>query len=265
MSYEDLVCGASGCGEAGIWPTYDVWGVVMKASDDTGTGNVRVQVKTMRSERDVFDNVPVLTCYGGADYGFFALPEEGDVVRVTFLGGDFCHPAVTGCRFPADSVFVQTMCGQQGPAKGWKTKHKSLVAFSGEEEKEKIEISGPKHLCWALEEEKQQIVFGDKEHKNEICVNKEKGESTVTAEKKIRLECGKSSLELKEDGTVVLNCGKLTLQADTVQIEGKRKIRIKGQDLSIEGAAGMTMSAKGQIKVESKAALKLSGAMIHLN
>lgn len=265
MIYDDSEHGAASRREAGMCPTYDVWGIVLEASDSTEKGSVRVKVKTMRDKRDVFDNVPVLTFYGGTDYGFFALPEEGDVVRLTFLGGDFRHPVVTGCRFPADSAFVKEMCQQNDPVKGWKTKNKSMITISGEKEKEKIEVGGPKHMCWTLDEEKQQTAFGDKEHKNEICLNKEKGTATVTAEKNIRLECGKSSLELKEDGTVVLNCGKLTLKADTVQIESKRKAQIKGQDLSIEGATGITITAKGQIKAESKGTLKLSGAMIHLN
>ncbi len=94
----------------GMRPTYDMWGTVLPASDRTGKGSVRVRVKTMKDNMDTFDDVPVLTGYGGDGYGLLFLPEEGDIVRLTFLGGDFCHPVVTGCRFPFSSRFVGDNC-----------------------------------------------------------------------------------------------------------------------------------------------------------
>ena len=98
--------------ETVMQPTYDVWGTVVAANDNTGKGSVRVKVKTMRDRRDTFDNVPVLTGYGGDEYGAFFLPEEGDIVRLTFLGGDFRHPVVTGCRFPESSRLVGDSSGE---------------------------------------------------------------------------------------------------------------------------------------------------------
>lgn len=246
-------------------PTCDVWGIVLAASDNTQKGNVRVKVKAMKDNMDTFDNVPMLTGYGGMDYGAFFLPEEGDIVRLTFLGGDFRHPVVTGCRFPESSRYVKDMAEKNNLKKAWRMKNGSEIFFSGEKGKEKIEISGSENMVWELDEENQQISFGGKDQKNQMIVDKKNGKTQVISQSSIRLECGKSSLELKKDGMITLQCQQLTLEAKNVQVSGKTKVEIKGQELMLDGITGIAVTGKGQVKVESKGPLKLSGAMIHLN
>ena len=113
----------------------DMWGTVLPGSDSTEKGNVRVKVKLMKDRLDTFDNVPVLTGYGGADHGAFFLPEEGDIVRLTFPGGDFRHPVVTGCRFPESSRFVEDMYQKENLKKAFLAKNGSGVFFMGEKGK----------------------------------------------------------------------------------------------------------------------------------
>lgn len=246
-------------------PTYDAWGTVLPASDRTAKGSVRVKVKTMKENMDTFDDVPVLTCYGGDDYGTCFLPEEGDVVRLTFIGGDFRHPVVTGCRFPENSRFVQDVYEKKNLNKEWKIKGGSRIAFSGAQGEERIEIAGPKNMLWELDEKQQQIAFGDNDRKNRLLLDKKEGKTQITSEKVIRLECGKSSLELKKDGTVTLQCEQLDLKAKKINISGKSGVKLEGQEISLSGKNGVSLSGQGQVKVESKSSLKLSGAMIHLN
>lgn len=267
MGYGRPGYGAPGQGTdiGGMHPTYDVWGIVLAASDNTAKGCVRVKVRTMADKQDTFDSVPVLTGYGGGDYGLFILPEEGDVVRLTFLGGDFRHPVVSGCRFPENSSLVGESWGKENLNKTFKVKNGSRVTFSGEKGKEKIEVSGPKQMKWGLDEDQQQIVFGDQENKNQMLLDKKNGSAQIQSEQSILLECGKSSLELKKDGTMVLKCEKLTLEAKNIEIKGKSKVQVEGQSLSMEGTTGISMTGKGQVKVESKGTLKLSGTMIQLN
>lgn len=246
-------------------PTCDVWGIVMAACDHTEKGNVRVKVKAMKDNMDTFDNVPVFTGYGGTDYGVFFLPEEGDIVRLTFLGGDFRHPMVTGCRFPESSEFVKEMSEKNNLKKALKIKNGSGVSFSGEKGKEKIEVFGPENMVWELDEEKQQISFGGKDQKNQFLLEQKNGKTQIVSQSSIRLECGKSSLELKKDGTITLQCQKMEVEAKNVQINGKTTVKIQGQELAMDGTTNVSVAAKGQIKVESKGPLKLSGAMINLN
>lgn len=263
--YMDCGAEADGKGRSGMIPSYDLWGIVLSPSENTQKGNVRVRVKLMQDNRDIFDNVPVLTGYGGGDYGSFFLPEEGDTVRLSFLGGDMRHPFVTGCRFPESSRFVKEQYQKENFQKGWRTKSGSKILFSGEKGKEKIEVSGPEKLQWKLDEGGEETSIGDKEGKNRLCISKKKGQTVLLAEEEIHLKCGKSSLELKKDGTVLLKCSNLTLDADTVEIKGRRKISLKGQELSAEGTAGVAVTGKGSIKLDSRGTIKISGAMLHLN
>lgn len=246
-------------------PSYDVWGVVIAASENTEKGNVRVRVKIMKDNRDIFDNVPVLTNYGGGDYGAFFLPEEGDTVCLSFLGGDMRHPVITGCRFPESSRYVEELYRKENSWKGWRTKSGSRFLFSEEKGKEQIEISGPEQLKWKLDEGEQETSIGDSESKNQICISKKKGKAELHAEEEICLECGKSSLRLKKDGTISLKCGQLTLDAERVEIAGQKKVTVKGQELSLEGISGVTVTGKSSLKLDSKGAIRLSGAMVHLN
>lgn len=251
--------------QGGMRPTYDVWGTVLSAGDDTPKGSVRVCVKLMQDDMDIFDGVPVLTCYGGGDYGAYCLPEEGDVVRLTFLGGDFRHPVVTGCRFPASSRFVEDTFEGKNLNKAWKFKNGSSIVLSGDKTEGRIVVSGPEKMEWMLDEKDQQAALGDKEKKNQVLLDKKEGKALVRSEKAIRLECGESSLELKENGTVTLKCKQLTLEAKNVKINGKTKVQVEGQEIAIQGTSGVSLSGKGQVKVEGKGGLKLSGAIIHLN
>ncbi len=249
----------------GTRPTYDAWGTVLAAGDDTPKGSLRVCVKLMQDDMDIFDGVPVLTCYGGGDHGVYCLPEEGDIVRLTFPGGDLRHPVVTGCRFPESSRLVESTFEENNLNKVWKFKNGSSIVLSGDEKEGRIAVSGPKEMEWMLDEKDQQTAFGDKEKKNRVLLDKKEGKALVKAEKVIRLECGESSLEFKENGTVTLKCKQLTLEAKNLKVDGKTKVQVEGQEIAIQGTSGVSVSGKGQVKVEGKGGLKLSGAVIHLN
>lgn len=252
-------------GREGWQPACDIWGTVISASEDTLEGNVRVKVKVMKDQMDTFDNVPVLTGYGGRDHGVFCLPEEGDIVALAFPGGDFRHPVVTACRFPEDSQFVKDRYRDNKVQKAFQAKNGSGVFFTGEKGKDRIEISGSRNMAWQLDEENQQLSFGDRDGKNSMLLDKKNGKAQILSQESLRLECGKSSIELKKDGTIVLKCEQLTLDAKTVKIQGKSQVQVKGQEMTLEGTTGISITGKGKVKVSSNGPLKLSGAMIDLN
>ncbi len=212
----------------------DMWGTVLSASEGTEKGNVRVRVKLMEDKMDVFDNVPVLSCHAGDDHGLFLLPEEGDTVRLAFPGGDLRHPVVTGCRFPGRSRFLEDMCRKEEKKSGFLAKNGSSVLFSGEKGRELIQVSGAENMSWRLDEEKQQTSVGDKAEKNQLLLDKKQGAATIKAETSVRLECGKSSLELREDGRIVLHCEELTLEAKNIRIRGNTRVQISGQELALD-------------------------------
>lgn len=257
--------GANRQGAGGLRPTYDLWGVVLAPSEGTKKGSVRVKIKTMKDGMDTFENVPVLTNYGGGDHGAYVLPEEGDIVRLTFFCGDLRHPAVTGCRFPEDGQFVGESTDKDNLTKAWKMKSGSKLAFMGQKGKDRVEISGSQKMLWALDEEAEKIAFGDREEKNQVSVGHKDGKIQLNAEESICLKCGSSTLELKKDGSMVLTCEQLTVKAKNVKIAGSAKVQVEGQELSLSGTTGLSVSGKGSVKIKSGGQLKLSGAMIQLN
>lgn len=249
------------CGQemsrVGIRPVFEAWGTVLEESDTTQEGNLRVQVQTMEDQKNIFDNVPVLTAYGGTGYGLYVLPEEGDIVKLTFLGGDFLHPVATGCRMPSESTFVKEQYEKENLKKVLKLKSGSIVSFSGEEGKEKIRVSGPEKMEWELDEENEKISFGDKEQNNRMSLDKKEGKAVLKAQEEIRLECGNNSLCLKKDGTMVLHCQQLTLEADKVTVKGTNNVQLEGQNIVLKASMDMKIKSSGNIK--------LSAQMINLN
>lgn len=252
-------------GAEGMQPTFDVWGIVLAPLESTKDGHVRVKAKTMKDGMDTFEDVPVLAGYGGEDHGAFFLPEEGDTVRLTFLGGDFAHPVVTGCRFPEEGEFVKKSAEKNNRVKAWKMKNGSGIRFGGEKGEDTIEISGSEKMAWRLDEKAQETTFGDQEGKNRVSVSKKDGKVQFLAESSICFTCGNSSVELKKDGSIVLSCNQLSVKAKNIKLEGSAKVELAGQELSAKAATGLTISGKGQVKLESTGQLKLSGAVILLN
>lgn len=246
-------------------PTFDVWGIVVAAADTTEKGSLRIKIPAMQEGMDIFESVPVLTAYGGSEYGIYWLPEVGDMVRVTFLNGDFGHPVVTGCRLTSDSRLVQEAWKKENSDKVLQVKNGSKIVFFGEKGKEKIEISGPDKLKWVLDEEKVQFFFGDKEQKNRMLLDGENGTALLETEKEMELRCGKSSLILKCDGSLTIRCNKMVLEAKETEIRGNSKMKLSGQELVLEGTTGLQLSGRSKMNIESKGPVHISGAAISLN
>lgn len=249
----------------GLQPTYDVWGTVLEPNKDTEAGNIRVKVFNLKEHMDTYDSVPVLTPYGGGSYGGYMIPEEGDTVRLSFIGGDFRNPVVTGCLYPHDSSYRKNIADKKNAQKGCKLKNGSEIIFSGEEKKQKIEVLGAEHMCFSIAEENRQAYVGDVDGKNYLKVDKENGKLGLEAQKEVKIACGKSTLTLKENGTIELKCSNLILEADSIKVKGHNKIEMKGQQLALEGEMDMTLKARTGLKIQCSTQLKLSGMPINLN
>lgn len=233
-------------------PTCEEWGIVLAPGDSTEAGCVRVRLNTMQKDMDIFDSVPVLSFYGGGDYGAFFVPEEGDTVKVSFVAGDFLHPVITGCRFKSGSGYAKQMQDKRNVRKGIKLKDG------------KIEISGPEKMNWELDEEQEEIIFGDQKRENRMQLEAKDGKICLQAKKEILLQCGKSMIKLSENGTVSIKCEKLEVESREAKISAGRSAQVKGQELTLEGTTGLNVNGKSQIKVKSSGPVKISGAVVQL-
>lgn len=252
-------------GAGGLEPTCEVWGTVMPPSGDTRKGNVRVRVSCMREDMDIFDNVSVLTNYGGAEYGNLVLPEEGDTVKLSFIGGDWRNPVVTGCRYPEENEFLRQQSEDKELKKTFRTKSGGCIAFSGEKQKDRIEIAGSGKLLIRLNEEEKEIFLGDQEEKNRIVVDAQKGEIMIGAKERILVQCGKSSIELNGDGSIRVSCNSLELEAKNINVKAGGAVKMKGQEITLDSSMGMKLSAGSLVKVSGRGGVKISGATVQLN
>lgn len=245
-------------------PTYEEWGTVLPPVEATKEGCVRVRIAAMQQDMDTFDNVPVLSFYGGADYGAFFMPEAGDTVRVSFLKGDFLHPVVAGCRYKSKSPYAKTMKHKENLQKGIQLKDGSSILFSGEADRERIAVRGPRKMEWELDEEKEQIAFGDREKKNRLQLEAKSGGMVLQAAKQITLKCGKSELTLREDGTFHIKCEKFVLTAGEADMNARKQAALKGQELKLEGITKVSLNGKSAVQVKSAGQVKVSGAVVQL-
>lgn len=250
---------------AGMQPTCEVWGTVMPPSQDTQKGNVRVRVSCMKENRDIFDNVPVLTNYGGADHGNFVLPEEGDTVKLSFIGGDLCNPMVTGSRYPDENAFSGQEAEENNLKKAYGTRSGSRIVFSGDRNQDKIEISGSGQLHIELNEEEKEVSLGDREKKNRIGVDVQNNRIRIDAEDTVLIQCGKSSLELKREGGIKISCESLELEARSICIKAGSTVKLKGQEITCDSSMGMKLSAGSRLKLSGKGPVKISGTTVQLN
>lgn len=252
-------------GALNIQPVIEVFGKVMPKGKDTKAGSLRIKIPTMPEERNLLEDVPYLTAYGGGDHGMYFLPEEGDEVIVKFLGGDYRHPVAYASRYKQDSALLKQASEDKNLIKLCKIKNGSSVMFHGGQGKEKITAATPKKWIAELDEEKEQASVSDKDKKNELRLDAKNGKASLKAEKELVLECGKSKLILKENGTIRLECSQVEIEAKSVAIKGKSKVEIEGQEVTVKGSTGITLNGQSKVQVKSSGPVKVSGSVINLN
>ena len=119
-----------------------------------------------------------------------------------------------------------------------------------------LTVSTPGGLTISMEDEKNVIHIRDKEKKNRMTIDSQKGEIEVQADKKISLRVGSTE--------AVLESSKLTLKSGTVDVNADQSLGLKGQSTLLKGSqtqvkadAGLTLQAGGITEVK--------GSMVKIN
>lgn len=237
-------------------------GVVTENWDDKHPGMVKVELFLAGEGKNLTDWVRVARPYAGNGYGVYWLPEVGDEVLVTFHMGDPDQPFVIGSLWNNDvDKLPEETAVEKNTIKRIKTVKGHEIVFDEEDGKENIVIHTPGNMTVTLQDEKKTIIIQDGDGKNLLTLNGDKGEITVTAEKKIVLDAaGASTLTLDGNGKSA------TLSADSVKIEAKQALEQKGQSVKIEGQAGMELKSGANLKAQAGAVMELKGsAMVKIN
>lgn len=233
-------------------------GKVVKNWDKDHPGMVQVELFLSESGKNRTDWVRVAQPYAGKNFGFYFLPEVGDEVVLAFNQGDRDHPIVIGSLWSKVNPTPEDALSEKNDTKTLRTKSGNELAFSDESKKEAVLLHTKGNLTLLMDDAAHKIYIQDKDEKNIVTIDSESGTITVKAKNKVVLEVGDGSLTLDQ------NAKKATLAMSNIEINAKQSIKLKGQNVAIEGA--MTdVKANGNMNVKAGGILTLKGAMAKIN
>lgn len=234
-----------------------VSGTVKENWDKNHPGMVKAEYALGEKGRMLSQWIPVMSFYSVSGGGAYILPEVGSEVLIGFLQNRPDCPVVLGVLRGAGDKLPEKTANEKNTVKVFRTKGGHEVRFEEEEKKEKIIITTPGGHSVCLDDEKKAITFKDKDGKNTVEMDTEKGSLTLNAEKKLVFSVG---------GTAALTIenSKLTVKSGSVTVEADQSLKLKGQSSDIQGAS-MQLKATGSLKASASGIMELKGSMLKLN
>jgi phage protein D/phage baseplate assembly protein gpV len=226
-----------------------VTGLVTNLSDPDNLGRVKVKYGWLGKSPDgaeiESDWMRIAAPMGGAERGFFYLPEVNDEVLIAFEHGDVHHPYIVGVLW--SSTDKPPLPNNQATKDG-KVNQRIIKSRSG-------------HVIILDDTDGQeQIVIRDKTEKNEIVINSKENTLTVKVDKDITVEA-KGKINVKSTSDDLTFEGKnmtiKTQQNFKVQATGSCSIK-STQNCTVEGTAGLTIK-------NAAAKVALSGPTVNIN
>ena len=226
-----------------------VTGLVTNLNDPDNLGRVKVKYGWLGKSPDgaeiESDWVRIAAPMGGAERGFFYLPEVNDEVLVAFEHGDVHRPYIVGVLW--SSTDKPPLPNNQATKDG-KVNQRIIKSRSG-------------HVIILDDTDGQeQIVIRDKTEKNEIVINSKENTLTVKVDKDITVEAkGKVNVKSTSDDLTFegKNMTIKTQQNFSVQATGSCNIK-STQNCTVEGTAGLTIK-------NAAAQVALSGPTVNIN
>jgi phage protein D/phage baseplate assembly protein gpV len=226
-----------------------VTGLVTNLNDPDNLGRVKVKYGWLGKSPDgaeiESDWVRIAAPMGGAERGFFYLPEVNDEVLIAFEHGDVHRPYIVGVLW--SSTDKPPLPNNQATKDG-KVNQRIIKSRSG-------------HVIILDDTDGQeQIVIRDKTEKNEIVINSKDNTLTVKVDKDITVEA-KGKINVKSTSDDLTFEGKnmtiKTQQNFSVQATGSCSIK-STQNCTVEGTAGLTIK-------NAAAKVALSGPTVNIN
>lgn len=232
---------------------------IVNNTDPRGKGRVQVQMN-WQTEGMHTDWIRVMTPDGGSsddvksNRGFVFIPEVGDQVLVGFRYNDPNRPYVMGSLFN----------GTTGGGGGQGNKCKSITTRSGstlmlDDALGSVHLSDPGNSKLDMDGS---------------------GNATIDSAETIKLVCGEASLELRKDGTILINGKQIEVGAtDSVDIgvgsDGdassgigmtKEELQATSQKMVINGSSSLNVgSSDGTTTLAAKGDVTVGGSKVSLN
>ncbi len=222
-------------------------------------GMIKVEMFLGEAGKNVTGWVPVMSVYGGKNFGYYALPEVGAEVVVAFNMGDRNCPIVIGTLWNNDNTLPPETADEKNLVKRFKTKGGCELIFNDEDKKQKIEVKTPGGFGLSIEDEAKTITLHDSAGKNAITINEENGTLNIKADKKITLSVGGSDI-MTLDGS-----GKAaTVKTNNINLEAVQALQLKGQNTKLEGSM-IKIDAQGSLEASSGGMTQVKGSMVKIN
>ena len=234
-----------------------VTGTVKENYNKDFPGKIKVELFLGEEGKNVTGWIPVMTPYGGNEFGNYFLPEVGAEVVVAFHMGDRNRPLVIGCLWSEKNVFPPETVKEENPIKTILTKGGSQITFDDTKDKEIISVKTKKGSFFEINEEQQTITVSDKDKKNAVVINAKDGEVDVTADKKFVLKVGKKE-------AITVTDKEITLKSTTVAANADKDLNLKGQNTAVEGTS-VKVKGNGSLEVSASGTTQIKGAMVKIN
>jgi uncharacterized protein involved in type VI secretion and phage assembly len=214
------------------------YGMVTQNKDDEGKCRVKVRLPWLdQGDTDQTHWAQVATPMSGPEYGWYTIPDVGDVVALMFIGGDIAHPVVLGGIWSKTDNPPEDNSAGKNEFRGYRSRAGSRVVLD--------------------DSSNGKVYFADKTDKNAVVVGSfQKGSSGPNARHgdvppaiSGSPQSGVSIASM--EGEVNLTAkGKLKVDAQNIEITSKSNVDIKaGGNAEFDGGMN-NMNGGGASKLE---------------
>lgn len=238
-----------------------VLGIVVDNYEEKMPGRVCVNVPVRDKEANELKWARVVMPSGGARWGHYFLPEVGDQVLLGFEQGNIERPYVIGCVQKDADQFLTKTKDEDNRYKKIVSRNGNAIVFEdareGDGDQDKLSLmTANKGRRIVMDNENNTIVISDKENKNQIEQNSDRGTLQIKAEKKLNIVIGNQDVSIKMDadqGTLEIKCRKLKISCDDkISMQSLGQMQLEGGNVTLSGSTTLRLSGEGITKIEGK-------------
>lgn len=224
---------------------------VTNTEDPDNLGRVKVKMLLRDSTENETNWARVIVPFAGSTMGMYMIPNVGDVVVIAFLGGHIDKPLVLGGVWSKTSKPPVDNEKGKNNSKIIKTRSGHTITLCDEEGKEKIEVKSSKGAIVTMDDKAETVEIKDSGGTNCIKMDSKGGSVSITADKKLELKAGSTTVTL--DGTG----NKLEMKSNTVEM--------KGMQVNVKGDTTLKLESGATLEVKAGAVAQIKGATVTIN
>lgn len=220
-----------------------VYGIVVDNKDPDCLGRIRLQMD-MLTPGCVSPWYHMSNMWTGNEQGFWALPDLGTQMLISFPNGDFFNGVVLGCIYDQKHLPPETSTEKPTESYLWQTKkHRIEIIDESGKEGIHIETAEGQMRCIIDNESGIQIIneLGDINIKcKKLTVETDKNVE-INGEKKVTVEC-EDAMKLKSSKDTKITCDKkVTIEGKNIKMSGSKGVTTEGKQIATKDDKVMGM------------------------